>query len=283
MERTENTDEEERKDMKKHDDIAQTNKLHWEKMVKEGCEFTRPWLGLNANLIDQYVKGQLDPIPEPLLAMYPPIILDDVEGRDVLCLAAGGGQQSAVFGLLGAHVTVVDLAEGQLKGDRKAAKHYGYEVETIQGDMRDLSCLGNASFHLVYGTGMSYIPEVKQVYSEVARVLRTGGKYRVDFTNPATEFVDSQDWDGKGYRITKPYTERIRRNKDGPTEFRHTLSSIFNELLATGLSIEHVQEAPYYKQRTQAAPGSWHHWQTYVTGFAIVAKKNQERPKLRKT
>jgi ubiquinone/menaquinone biosynthesis C-methylase UbiE len=252
-------------------------------MVKEGCEFTRPWLELDASLIDQYVKGQLNPIPEPLLAMYPPNVLADVEGKDVLCLAAGGGQQSAVFGLLGAHVTVVDLAEGQLKGDREAARHYGYGIETIQGDMRDLSGLGDRRFDLVYGTGMSYVPEVKQVYSEVARVLRTRGKYRVDFTNPATEFVDCQDWDGKGYRITRPYTERIRRNKDGPTEFRHTLSSIFNELLAAGLSIEHVQEAPYYKQHVQAAPGSWQHWQTYITGFAIIAKKDQARPKPRKT
>ena len=260
--------------MKKHNDIAVTNKRHWEKMVKEGCGFTRPWLELDANLINQYVKGQLNPVPEPLLAIYPSSVLADIEGKDVLCLAGGGGQQPVVFSLLGAHVTVVDLAEGQLKGDRKAATHYGYEIDTIQGDMRDLSCVEDKSFDLVYGTGMSYVPDVTQVYSEVAGVLRTGGKYRVDFANPATEFVDCDDWDGEGYRITRPYAERIRRLKDGPIEFRHTLSSIFNGLLAVGLSIKHVQEAPYYHQHVQAPPGSWEHWLTYVTGFAIVARKD---------
>lgn len=121
---------------------------------------------------------------------------------------------------------------------------------------------------------MSYVPDVNQVYSEVAKVLRTGGKYRVDFTNPATEFVDCADWDGKGYRITRPYAERIRKLKNGPIEFRHTLSSIFNELLATGLSLEQVQEAPYSQQHAQAPPGSWEHWRTYVPGFAIVARKS---------
>ncbi|MFX1511679.1 MAG: class I SAM-dependent methyltransferase [Promethearchaeota archaeon] len=260
--------------MKQQNDIIVTNKQHWEKMVNEGCSFTRPWLNLDTNLINQYVKGQLDPVPEELLVMYPTSVLSDIKGKDVLCLAAGGGQQSVVFSLLGAHVIVVDLAEGQLKADQKAAAHYGYEIDTIQGDMRDLSRLGNNNFDLVYGTGMSYVPDVKQVYSEVARVLRTGGKYRVDFTNPATEFVDCDDWDGKGYRITKPYTERIRRLKDGPIEFRHTLSIIFNELLATGLSIKHVQEAPTYIQHVQASPGSWEHWLTYVTKFAIVARKD---------
>ncbi len=260
--------------MKEYDEIAVTNKKHWEKLVKEGCGFTRPWLELDSNLIHQYVKGQLDSVPEPLLVMYPSSVLVDIEGKDVLCLAAGGGQQSVVFSLLGAQVTVVDLAEGQLNGDRRAAAHYGYGINTIQGDMRDLSCVGDMSFDLVYGTGMSYVPDVTQVYSEVAGVLRTGGKYRVDFANPATEFVDCNDWDGEGYRITKPYSERIRRLEDGPVEFRHTLSSIFNGLLAVGLSIKHVQEAPYYHQRVQALPGSWEHWLTYVTRFAIVAKKD---------
>ncbi|MFX1253174.1 MAG: class I SAM-dependent methyltransferase [Promethearchaeota archaeon] len=259
--------------MKKNDEIARINKRHWEKMVNEGCGFTRPWLNLDVNNIKKYVKGQLDPVPEPLLVIYPANILIDLEDKKVLCLAAGGGQQSAFFSLLGAHVTVVDLAEGQLKGDQKAANHYGYEINTIQGDMRDLSCVEDTSFDLVYGTGMSYIPEVQQVYSEVARVLKPGGKYRVDFSNPATEFVDVHDWDGVGYRITRPYTERVRRRKDGVIEFRHTMSSIFNGLLAVGLSIDHVQEAPRHQQYVEAKPGSWEHWLTYVTGFAIVAIK----------
>jgi NADH:ubiquinone oxidoreductase subunit len=30
------------------------------------------------------------------------------------------------------------------------------------------------------------------------------------------------------------------------------------------------------------APGSWQHWQTYVTEFAIVAKKEQKRQELQK-
>jgi SAM-dependent methyltransferase len=264
--------------MRKRDNIALINKRHWEKMVKEGCGFTRPWLELNASLVDQFAKGKLNHIPEPLLSMYPTSVLVDVEGKDVLCLAASGGQQSVVFSLLGGHVTVVDLSQGQLEADQKAATHYGYEIDIIQGDMRDLSCVGDRTFDLIWGTGMSYVPNVEQVYSEVARVLRTRGKYRVDFMNPATEFVDCDDWDGKGYRISRPYSERIRRCKDGPIEFRHTLSSIFNGLLAVGLSIEHVQEAPYYHMHTQATPGSWEHWQTHVIGFAVLAKKVDQPP-----
>lgn len=255
-----------------HDEIATINKRHWEKMVKEGCGYTIPWLDLDVALIRQYARGQLDSVPDQLLEMYPPGVLLDVEGKAVLCLAQGGGQQSAVFGLLGAHVTVVDLAEGQLKGDREAAAHYGYEVTTINADMRDLSCIADKSFDLVYGTAMSYIPDVREVYSGVARLLRTGGVYRVDFGNPATHFVN---WDGEGYHITKPYAEKIDRREDGAIEFRHYLGDIFNGLIAIGFSIQQVWDAPHYlRQNPQATPGSWTHQQTYVAGeFAIVAKK----------
>jgi len=134
--------------MNKKDEIADINERHWEKMVKEGCGFTRPWLDLDFALVRQYAEGKLESVPEQLIEIYPTTVLADVEGKDVLCLASGGGQQSAVFGLLGARVTVVDLAEGQLDGDRRAAAHYGYEVATIRADMRDLSCIGDESFDL---------------------------------------------------------------------------------------------------------------------------------------
>jgi ubiquinone/menaquinone biosynthesis C-methylase UbiE len=81
-----------------------------------------------------------------------------------------------VFGLLGARVTVVDLVEGQLQGDVAAAAHYGYEVVTVCADMRDLSCIGEGGFDLVYqAPSMAYIPDVRPVYAEVFRVLKQRG------------------------------------------------------------------------------------------------------------
>jgi ubiquinone/menaquinone biosynthesis C-methylase UbiE len=210
--------------------------------------------------------------------MYPVNVLADIEGQEVLCLASGGGQQSAVFGLLGARVTVVDLVEGQLAGDATAAAHYGYEVTTICADMRDLSCISEGVFDLVYqAPSMAYIPDVRSVYAEVSRVLKVKGRYRVCFTNPATEFVDWDSWDGEGYRITKPYSERIEQGgEDGATgsiQFRHTMADIFNGLIENGFSIQQVEDSPKYfvQENAEAEPGGWEHWLTYVGGFAVVA------------
>lgn len=261
--------------VKERDAVGVANRRHWEKMVKDGCGFTQPWLNLNPALIRQYARGELTSVPEPLVEMYPAGLLNNVEGKDVLCLASGGGQQSAVFALLGTHVTVVDLSEGQLDGDRRAAAHYGYQVKTVRADMRDLSCMEGESFDLVYqAPSMSYVPDVREVYGEVGRLLRPGGTYRVEYTNPAVEFVDYDDWDGRGYRITEPYAERVRHRSDGAVEFRHYLADIFNGLVAASFSIRHVEEAPrYLRQPASAPPGSWEHSLTYMVMFAVVAEK----------
>jgi ubiquinone/menaquinone biosynthesis C-methylase UbiE len=245
-------------------------------MVAEKCGFTRPWLDLTKKDILRYRSGALNH-HEQLQNMFPANILCDVDGADVLYLAFGGGQQSAVFGLLGAQVTVVDFSEKQLEGDRKAAAHYGFEVTTIQADMRDLSSSADSSFDLVYqAPSMAYIPDVRGVYAEVSRVLRTGGYYRVAHTNPAIEFIEMDSWDGEGYRISVPYAvHQIEYGEEGSIQFRHYLADIFNGLLAEGLSIVEVQEAPnHLKPDMQADPGTWEHIQMYVPWiFAIVARK----------
>jgi len=255
------------------DEIADTNKAHWERMVQEGCGFTVPWLDLDPGVIRRYAAGELEPVPERLIEIYPADILANVDGKDVLCLASGGGQQSAVFGLLGARVTVVDIAEGQLDGDRKAAAHYGYEVTAIRADARGLSCLNDESFDLVYqAASMAYISCVQEVYREVARVLRGGGLYRVCFTNPAVEFAE---WNGDGYLVTMPYAQRVLDHPGGPIEFRHHMSEIFNGLIDLGVAIQHVEEDPQHRTDTNPSPGSWAHYLTYLPAFAVVARKKQ--------
>lgn len=258
--------------MREKDEVAITNEKHWERMVKEECGYTIPWLDLDPDVIRRYARGELDPAPEPLDGMTPCNVLADVEGKDVLCLSAGGGQQSAVFGLLHARVTVVDLAQGQLEGDQKAAAHYGYEVTTVHTDMRDLSSLDDESFDLVYGTAICYVPDIQQVYSEVARVLRQHGMFRVDFGQPA---VHCMAWNGDGYQVTRPYYEKIDPRENGAIEFRHHMDDIFNGLLDVGLSIRQVVDlSRNRKPEPQAVPGSWAHEERYVGGsFVIVAAK----------
>ena len=128
------------------DDVAQYNQERWEDLAAHGLEYTRPILDLDA---------------ESALAMVDPQgVAGDLSGKDVLCLAGAGGQQSAAFGILGAKVTVLDITETQLERDRDAAAHYGIDVRTVQGDMRDLSAFEDGSFDLVHQAhSINFIPD----------------------------------------------------------------------------------------------------------------------------
>lgn len=267
----------------KLDRIAALNERHWTWAVESGVGFTAPWLHLDRQLVRRYARGELEDAPEELAELYPASMLAGVEGKDVLCLASGGGQQSAVFGLLGARVTVFDLTEAQLEGDRRAAAHYGYDPATIQGDMRDLSRLADASFDLVYqAESMSWVPDAREVYRGVARILRPGGLYRVSFTDPATEFVEMSSWDGDGYKLTVPYavTAQISRSDEGgpdSAQFRHPMGEIFNGLLELGFTIERVQDGPhYFREDPTLVRGTWEHYLRYVGFFAILARNRQD-------
>ena len=254
-----------------NDEITTANRARWEAEVLRKGGFTVPWLDLDRDEILKYAEGQLDPIPHHLYQVYPAYLLKDVAHKDVLCLASGGGQQSAVFGLLNANVTVIDFTQGQLDGDITAAKHYGYEVKTLCLNIRDLSAIEDASYDFIYqGPSMSWVPDVHEIYEGVSRIIRPCGCYRVDFGNPANHFLE---WDGEFYRVTEPYTERIYRHSDGAFDFRHYLGDIFNGLLDNHFRIEHVEERPWLPPDIEATPGSWTHEMAYNVSFAIVGKK----------
>ena len=165
--------------------------------------FTVPWLDLETETVLQYANGQLEQVPETLFIIRPPGILANLSGKDVLCLASGGGQQSAVLSLLRCSGDGRGSYGRATRGrSRGGAAHYCYDVTTIHADMRDLSDIADDSFDLVYqGHSMSWIPDVREVYAQVTRVLRSDGLYRVDFNNPGNHFLE---WDGEAYRVTAP-------------------------------------------------------------------------------
>ena len=105
-------------------------------------------------------------------------------------------------------------------------------------------------------------------------MLRTNGIYRADFMNPYTEFVDPTDWDGVGYRITKPYAQRERHRPDGAMEFRNYLGEVFNGLIDLGFSIQRVFASPGKLPSPKDRFGSYRHWGAFISGgYTILAEK----------
>ncbi len=152
------------------DEVARYNIARWQALAEANAPFSRPLLELDA----ASARAFLD--PEGLLG--------ELAGQEVLCLAGGGGNESVAFALLGARATVLDLSAEQLEQDRRAALHYGLEVETLRGDMRDLSALYGREFDVVtHSYSINFVPDARPVFREVARVLRRGGVLFVNVPN----------------------------------------------------------------------------------------------------
>lgn len=242
------------------DKIAEDNKSRWEQLAKEGIAFSRPWKDLSSDNARQV----LDPLG----------LLSEVRGKKVLCLASGGGQQSAAFALLEADVTVLDFCETQLERDREAAASYGVSVRLVEGDMRDLSVLKQKDFDIVWQPpSINNIPEARRVIEEVSLILKPGGFYRLDFANPFTKGMDERSWDGRGYPLNRFYIDSAEVEPDytdweiwddegnckfvpGPKQYRHTLGTIINSLADCGFVIQHFWEDVGSGEQ----PGTWEHY-----------------------
>lgn len=248
------------------DEIARYNQARWKALVEANALFTRPQLNLDADSARLMVDSDGK--------------LSDVAGKDVFCLASGGGQQSAAFALLGANVTVFDISDEQLEQDKKVAEHYGFKIKTVQGDMRNLSPFEKASFDIVYHPySLNFVTDAVEVFRQVARVLRTGGTYHFGCANPFVMGVGQKDWNGEGYVLKEPYIGGARISYDdqdwvyngeahgkipNPIEYRHTLSNVLNGLIENGFVISHVSDNCDMNSDANAAPKTWEH----LTAFA---------------
>lgn len=233
----------------------------WKALVDANALYTRPAL----NLDPASARESVDPEGR----------LGSVAGKDVLCLACGGGQQSAAFALLGARVTVFDLSEDQLRRDGEAAAHYGIDICTRQGDIRDLSCFEEAAFDIVYHAySLGFVPDARAVFRQVARVIRAGGLYHFHCANPFFLGLGEKDWNGEGYTLKHPYTDGAevtyedqgwvydRSKSDAPIppprEYRHALSTLVGGLVEQGFAVLHVSD--HFDSDPEAEPGTWDHF-----------------------
>lgn len=272
------------------DNIARRSLEIFRKDVKDGVDYTQPWFNLDVEAYRAYKEKRTSVLPKPYCDdPVDKIMMENIQDQNILCLASGGGQQSVVFSLLGAKVTVLDLTPEQLEADQQAAKHYGYSVETIQGDMRDLSVLSKNHFDRIYQPiSTLFVPELREVCSGVARVIKNGGLYFSQYAAPLLYMAENKGWDGKGYTlyVTEPYirgaileTENKKLNftkGDSYSEFHHLLSDIINGLIAEQFQIRGVWENPrpdVNPPLEQLKPGSEEHQARYLPfGLSVIAE-----------
>lgn len=219
--------------------------------------------------------GQLK---NPLPVLDPEGWLDGpLTGRRVLCLAGGGGLQSALCAAAGAVVTVVDLSPEMLSLDERVAARHGLKVKTVAASMDDLSALGAASFELVLQPVSScYVAEVGRVYREVARVLAPGGLYVSQHKQPVSLQANTAP-SSRGYALSETYYrtgplpeigDGHRHREADNLEFLHRWEELIGGLCRSGFVVEDLTEPRH--ARMDAEPGSFEHRSCFAPPYVKI-------------
>lgn len=247
------------------------NRRAWDKLARDNSQFAR--------------VASDEECANPLLTLDTRGWLPgSVKGLDVLCLASGGGWQSILYALAGANVTVVDLSAEMLKLDEQQASVRNVHVRTVQASMDDLSPLGDESFDLVHQpVSTCYVPRVRDVYAEVARVLRDRGLYISQHKQPTSLQIVERDRLnryvlGISYYQSDPLpaVPDTSYREPGAVEYLHRWEELVGELCRAGFIIEDLREPR--RGDPKAQPGHFRHRGMFVAPYVRIKARRIRTP-----
>jgi SAM-dependent methyltransferase len=214
----------------------------------------------------------------------------NVRGKRMLCLAAGGGRQSALYATAGADVTVVDISPAMLELDRQVARRRKLQLRLIQASMDRLDGIADESFDIVvHPVSTCYLPEVFPVFREVARVLVPGGIYVSQHKSPISLQCSHRRGAATHYQIEHAYyrdsaippvtqvssaTKRLR--EPGAIEYLHRLEHLIGGICRSGMVIEDFVEPMHADAETP--PDSFGDRARFIAPYLRI--KARKRPSI---
>lgn len=236
--------------MTKNDEILLYNREAWDKQVRSGNVWTVP---VSPDEVNRARKGDWKVVLTPNKPV-PNDWFGDLRGKKLLGLASGGGQQGPLFSAAGAQVTIFDNSPAQLAQDRMVSDRDGLSIETVQGDMQDLSRFPNETFDLIFHPCSNcFVPDILPVWKEAFRVLKRGGVLLSGIVNPVVFTMDlALEREGIAqmkYKI--PYSDlehqedpEIKKFRDAgePLSFGHTLEDQLGGQTRAGFHIIGIYE-----------------------------------------
>lgn len=232
-------------------DVIKHNSAAWDLQVDQASDWTTP---VSTEIIEKARRGDWSVVLTPVKPV-PRDWFGDVAGKDILCLASGGGQQAPILAAAGASVTSFDNSARQLEQDRFVADRDNLQIRIEKGDSADLSRFADASFDLIFHPCSNcFMPVLQPIWDECFRVLRSGGVLLVGFTKPEVFIFDQFEEDRAGKLVLRhslPYADETSLNEQElrekvelgqALEFSHTLEEQLGGQTAAGFHITGLYE-----------------------------------------
>jgi SAM-dependent methyltransferase len=202
---------------------------------------------------------------------------NSIAGSQLLCLGAGGGRHGALFAKLGAKVTVVDISGELLDLDRMVARKLNLDITCVETSMDNLSTLPNSHYDVVLQPVSScYVPRVRKVFQEVARVIKPGGLFVSQHKQPCSLQASAFPL-GNHYAIQERYVSgtplpvvstSLHHREAGMAEYLHTWEELIGGLCQSGFVIEDLAEPRHANE--SAENGTSGHRAIYLPPFVKI-------------
>jgi len=240
-------------------DLNEHNRQAWDEESIEGSEWCTP---VGKDVIEKARRGLIELKLTPNRYL-PASWLENISGKEVLCLGSGGGQQAPILAAAGANVVSFDISREQLQKDLFVGNRDGLKLATIRGGMNDLSQFNDDTFDLIVNAVSNiFVPDVRAVWKECYRMLKTGGELWAAFMNPSFFLFDHKIAAEKGeikveYKL--PYSDLTSLDKEKlqnilndrvPVIFGHTLEEQLGGQTEAGFSITGLLEDDWSDEAT---------------------------------
>jgi len=224
-------------------DYQDINAAAIDRWVAEGWEWGRP---ISHEEYVRAARGDWDVLLTPTKKV-PHDWFGPLNGKRVLGLASGGGQQMPVFAALGAQCTVLDYSERQLASEEAVARREGYSIRIVRGDMSKPLPFADESFDLIFHpVSNCYVRHVKPIWKECWRVLKPGGLLLSGVDHYLNYIVDDGEREIVNRLPFDPVADEAQRMQlekaDAGMQFSHTLEEQINGQLEAGFTLLNLYE-----------------------------------------
>lgn len=171
--------------------VSEYNRNAWNLQSMEGCRWSTPFEDAVIERAKQHLEWEVIltpnlPVPASWFPSHP-----SLTGVELLAMASGGGQQVPLFAAAGANVTSYDYSDIQLEKDETTCARHDLSVQTVHGDMADMSALPDEHYDLIFNPVSNvFAKDLEPIWKECYRVLKPGGRLLCGFMNPAFFLFD---------------------------------------------------------------------------------------------
>ena len=214
-----------------------------DRWIEAGWEWGTP---ISHEIYQAAQRGDWDVLLTPTKPV-PHAWFGELKGKRVLGLASGGGQQMPIFAALGADCTVLDYSERQLESERMVSQREGYDIRILRADMSQPLPFEDGEFDLIFHpVSNCYVREVRPIWRECFRVLRSGGALLAGLDNGMNYIFDDDErmlanplpFDPL---VNPEYMAQLEATDSG-VQFSHTLEEQIGGQLESGFVLTELYE-----------------------------------------